>query len=584
MDLFGFLALLGGLALFLFGMSLMGTGLEKSTGNKLKSLLERLTSKKLNGFLMGVAVTAIIQSSSATTVMVVGFVNSGIMTLKQAIHIIMGANVGTTVTAWILSLAGIQGSNLFIQLLKPSSFTPILALIGIIYYMFVKNQKKKDIGLILLGFATLIYGMETMSAAVEPLGQMEGFRNLFIAFSNPIIGVLIGALVTGIIQSSSASVGILQALSATGQVTMGAAIPIIMGQNIGTCVTALISSVGANKNARRAAMVHLYFNIIGSGVFITLFTVLNNLFSFAFVNKAANHFYIAIAHSIFNILCTSLLLPFSELLEKLAYKTIPDDDKQDKVLLLDARLFSTPAIAINRSRVVAKEMAFTSMNAIKQAFELIKNYDESKAQKVRDAEHQTDIYEDALGTYLVKLSSHNLSARDSTEAAKILFLIGEFERIADYAMNISESAHEMYDKKIEFSEQAQKELSVMMAAVDEVVEKAVKAFTEEDLSLAAKVEPLEEVIDDLKSTIKKQHVVRLQCNECTIGIGFVFSDLLTVLERISDHCSNIAGCVIEMSHDSLNMHDYLYKAKHEPNSEFVQQYREYSVKYALTRD
>ncbi len=584
MDLFGFLALLGGLALFLFGMSLMGTGLEKSTGNKLKSLLERLTSKKLNGFLMGVAVTAIIQSSSATTVMVVGFVNSGIMTLKQAIHIIMGANVGTTVTAWILSLAGIQGSNLFIQLLKPSSFTPILALIGIIYYMFVKNQRKKDIGLILLGFATLIYGMEAMSAAVEPLGQMEGFRNLFIAFSNPIVGVLVGAFVTGIIQSSSASVGILQALSATGQVTMGAAIPIIMGQNIGTCVTALISSVGANKNARRAAMVHLYFNIIGSGVFITLFTVLNNLFSFAFVNKAANHFYIAIAHSIFNILCTSLLLPFSELLEKLAYKTIPDDDKQDKVLLLDARLFSTPAIAINRSRVVAKEMAFTSMNAIKQAFELIKNYDESKAQKVRDAEHQTDIYEDALGTYLVKLSSHNLSARDSTEAAKILFLIGEFERIADYAMNISESAHEMYDKKIEFSEQAQKELSVMMAAVDEVVEKAVKAFTEEDLSLAAKVEPLEEVIDDLKSTIKKQHVVRLQCNECTIGIGFVFSDLLTVLERISDHCSNIAGCVIEMSHDSLNMHDYLYKAKHEPNSEFVQQYREYSVKYALTRD
>lgn len=584
MDLFGFLALLGGLALFLFGMSLMGTGLEKSTGNKLKSLLERLTSKKLNGFLMGVAVTAIIQSSSATTVMVVGFVNSGIMTLKQAIHIIMGANVGTTVTAWILSLAGIQGSNLFIQLLKPSSFTPILALIGIIYYMFVKNQRKKDIGLIFLGFATLIYGMEAMSAAVEPLGQMEGFRNLFIAFSNPIIGVLIGALVTGIIQSSSASVGILQALSATGQVTMGAAVPIIMGQNIGTCVTALISSVGANRNARRAAMVHLYFNILGSGVFITLFTVLNNLFSFTFVNKAANHFYIAIAHSVFNILCTSLLLPFSELLEKLAYKTIPDDDKQDKVLLLDARLFSTPAFAINRSRVVAKEMAFTSMNAIKQAFELIKNYDESKAQKVRDAEHQTDIYEDALGTYLVKLSSQNLSARDSTEAAKILFLIGEFERIADYAMNISESAHEMYDKKIEFSEQAQKELSVMMAAVNEVVEKAVKAFTEDDLSLAAKVEPLEEVIDDLKSTIKKQHVVRLQCNECTIGIGFVFSDLLTVLERISDHCSNIAGCVIEMSHDSLNMHDYLYKAKHEPNNEFAQQYREYSVKYALTRD
>ncbi|HHU91038.1 MAG TPA: Na/Pi cotransporter family protein [Clostridiaceae bacterium] len=584
MDLFGLLELIGGLALFLFGMNLMGTGLEKSAGNKLKGLLERLTSKKLNGFLMGVAVTAIVQSSSATTVMVVGFVNSGIMTLKQAIHVIMGANVGTTVTAWILSLAGIQGSSLFIQLLKPSSFTPVLALIGIIYFLFVKNQKKKDIGLILLGFATLIYGMGTMSAAVEPLGQMEGFRNLFVAFSNPILGVLVGAIVTGIIQSSSASVGILQALSATGQITMGAAIPIIMGQNIGTCVTALISSVGANKNARRAALVHLYFNIIGSGVFITLFIVLNNLFNFAFVNQAANHFYIAIAHSVFNILCTALLLPFSELLEKLAYRTIPDDNKQDKVSLLDARLFSTPALAINRSREVAKEMAFTSMNAIKQAFELIHNYDESKVEKVKDAEHQTDMYEDALGTYLVKLSSQSLSADDSTEAAKILFLIGEFERIADYAMDITESAQEIYDKNIVFSEPAQKELDVMIAAVDEVVEKAIKAFTEDDLALASKVDPLEEVIDDLKSTIKKQHVTRLQSNECTIGMGFVFSDLLTVLERISDHCSNIAGCVIEMSHDSMNMHDYLYKAKHDPNSDFVQQYKEYSVKYALTRD
>jgi phosphate:Na+ symporter len=496
----------------------------------------------------------------------------------------MGANVGTTVTAWILSLAGIQGSNIFVQLLKPASFTPILALIGIIFYMFIKSQKKKDIGLILLGFATLIYGMESMSAAVRPLGEMEGFRNLLLIFSNPILGVIAGAVITGIIQSSSASIGILQALSATGQVTMGTAIPIIMGQNIGTCVTALISSVGANKNARRAALVHLYFNIIGSGVFITLFVVLNNLFNLPFVNQAANHFYIAIAHTAFNILCTALLLPFSELLEKLAYKTIPDDDKKDKVSLLDARLFSTPAIAISRSREVAKEMAFTSMNAIKQAFELIHNYDESKAQKVKDAEHKTDMYEDALGTYLVKLSSHSLSARDSTEAAKILFLIGEFERIADYAMNISESAQEMYDKNIEFSEPAQKELDMMISAVDEVVEKAIMAFAENDLSLAAKVDPLEEVIDDLKSAIKKQHVVRLQCNECTIGLGFVFSDLLTVLERISDHCSNIAGCVIEMSHDSMNMHDYLYKAKHDPNSEFVQQYKEYSVKYALTRD
>lgn len=585
MDLFGILEMIGGLALFLFGMSLMGTGLEKSAGNKLKGLLERLTSKKLNGFLMGVAVTAIIQSSSATTVMVVGFVNSGIMTLKQAINIIMGANVGTTVTAWILSLAGIQGSNLFIKLLKPTSFTPILALIGIIYYMFIKNQKKKDIGLIMLGFATLIYGMEAMSAAVQPLGEMEGFRNLLLVFSNPILGVLAGAVVTGIIQSSSASVGILQALSATGQVTMGTAIPIIMGQNIGTCVTALISSVGTNKNARRAALVHLYFNIIGSLVFITLFSVLNNIFSFAFVNLAANHFYIAIAHSTFNILCTALLLPFSGLLEKLAYKTIPEDNKhEEKVLLLDSRLFSTPSIAIKRSREVAKEMAYTAMEALKQAFTLINNYDENKAQMIKEAEDKTDVYEDALGTYLVKLSSQSLAVQDTTEAAKLLFLIGEFERIADYAMEIAASAEEMRDKKIQFSEKAKNELSVMMTAVEEVVEKAIKAFTENNLSLAAKVDPLEEVIDDLKSEIKKRHVGRLQCNECTIEMGFVFSDLLTGLERISDHCSNIAGCVIEMSHDSLNMHSYLYKAKHEPNNEFINQYRQYSVKYALSND
>lgn len=584
MDLFGFLELIGGLALFLFGMSLMGTGLEKSAGNKLKGLLERLTSKKLNGFLMGLAVTAIIQSSSATTVMVVGFVNSGVMTLKQAIHIIMGANVGTTVTAWVLSLTGIEGSNFFIQLLKPSSFTPILALVGIIYYLFIKNEKKKDIGLILLGFATLIYGMEGMTAAVEPLGEMEGFRNILLVFSNPILGVLLGAFVTGIIQSSSGSVGILQALSSTGQVTMGAAIPIIMGQNIGTCVTALISSVGTNKNARRAALVHLYFNLIGTGVFVTLFTISDKIFNFAFLDLAANHVLIAIAHSAFNILCTAMLLPFSGLLEKLAYKTIKEDNKKDKVSLLDSRLFSTPAIAINRSREVAKEMAYISMNAIRQAFALIDNYDEKEAQKVKDAEQQTDTYEDALGTYLVKLSSQSLSAQDTTEAAKLLFMIGEFERIADYAWEIVGSAQEMYDKKIQFSESAKKELGVMMAAVEEAVEISVKAFDQNNISLATKVDPLEEVIDELKSSMKKKHIGRLQNNQCTIEMGFVFSDLMTVLERISDHCSNIAGCVIEMSNDRMNMHSYLYKVKHEPNNEFIKQFNKYSVKYAISKE
>lgn len=583
MDIFGILELIGGLALFLFGMSLMGTGLEKSAGNKLKGFLERLTSKKLNGFLMGLAVTAIIQSSSATTVMVIGFVNSGIMTLKQALHVIMGANVGTTVTAWLLSLAGIQGNNIFIQLLKPTSFTPILALIGIVFYMFLKNKKKNDIGLILLGFATLIYGMEAMSAAVKPLSQMEGFANLFLLFSNPILGVLVGAIVTGIIQSSSGAVGILQALSTTGQISIGATIPIIMGQNIGTCVTALISSVGTNKNARRAAIVHLYFNLVGTVFYLSLFAILNRVFSFAFVNQAANPFTIAIIHTIFNLACTALLLPFSELLEKLAYRTIPDDNEKEKVLLLDARLFSTPSIALNRSREIAKEMADTSVKALKMSFGLIDDYNEKVAEKVSALEDQTDIYEDSLGTYLVKLSSQNLSSRDSTEAAKILFLIGEFERIADYASNITKSAQEIYEKKLVFSDQAKNELAVMLSAVEEIVKLAVNSFKENNLTLAAKVDPLEEVIDELKSAIKKQHVGRLQSNECTIELGFVFSDLLTVLERISDHSSNIAGCVIEMSHDSMNMHDYLHTVKYERNTEFKELFNEYSKKYTLPK-
>lgn len=582
MDIFGVLKLIGGLSLFLFGMSLMGTGLEKSAGNKLKGLLEKLTSNKLNGFLLGLGATAIIQSSSATTVMVVGFVNSGIMTLKQAIHIIMGANVGTTVTAWILSLTGIQGDSLIINLLKPSSFTPILALLGVIYYLFIKNEKKKDIGLILLGFATLIFGMDAMSAAVKPLGEVEGFRNALVLFSNPILGILIGAVVTGIIQSSSASVGILQALSATGQVTIGTAIPIIMGQNIGTCVTALISSIGTNKNARRAALVHLYFNVIGSVAFIILFIISKRLFNIVLYDSVANHFSIAMAHTIFNIACTALLMPFSSMLEKLAHKTIPDNDKQDKTLLLDTRLFTTPAIALNRSREIAKEMAYISMEAVKQSFTMIDNYNEKTEQKIKEAEQKTDTYEDALGTYLVKMSHQNLSYKDNIEASKLLFLIGEFERIADYALEITASAREMDDKKLRFSDAAQKELTVMMAAVEEAVQIAVNAFCENNILLAAKVDPLEEVIDDLKNTMKKQHISRLQGGECTIEMGFIFSDLITGLERISDHCSNIAGCIIEMSHESLNMHKYLDKVKHTPENEFSNLYNEYMQKYTIT--
>lgn len=581
MDIFGVLELIGGLALFLFGMSLMGTGLEKSAGNKLKSFLERLTSNKLNGFGLGIGVTAIIQSSSATTVMVVGFVNSGIMTLKQAIHVIMGANVGTTVTAWILSLTGIEGDNFFINLLKPSSFTPIIAFIGIIYYMFIKNEKKKDIGLIMLGFATLIYGMEAMSAAVKPLGEIEEFRNILLMFSNPILGVLLGAIVTGIIQSSSASVGILQALSATGQVTVGTIIPIIMGQNIGTTVTALISSVGTNKNARRAAIVHLYFNLIGTIVFLAIYAGLRMFFELSILNQTANHLSIAIFHTIFNIVCTAILLPFSGQLEKLAYKTIKEGDVQDKHLLLDTRLFSTPAIAISQSRTIAKEMAGISLNAIRKALALVCNYDDKKAEEIKDMEEQTDIFEDSLGTYLVQLSSHNLSVSDNTEAALLLYLIGEFERITDYTMDIVSSAREMDEKKLCFSEYAMEELRVMMSAVEEIVEIAIASFRDNNISMAAKVDPLEEVIDSLKSEIKKRHITRLQRNECTIELGFVFSDLLTVLERISDHCSNIAGAIIELSHDRMDMHSYLYKVKHESDSEFMRQFKKYSKQYSI---
>ncbi|NLN82705.1 MAG: Na/Pi cotransporter family protein [Clostridiales bacterium] len=581
MDLFNILTMIGGLALFLFGLSVMGTGLEKSAGNRLKSLLGKMTTTKWNGFLLGLGVTAIIQSSSATTVIVVGFVNSSIMSLKQAINIIMGANVGTTVTSWLLSLSGLEGDNIFVKMFKPTSFTPILALIGIIFFMFLKNQKKKDIGMILLGFSVLIFGMDAMSTAVKPLAEVEAFRNILLMFSNPFLGVLAGAVLTGIIQSSSASVGILQALSATGQVTIGSAIPIIMGQNIGTCVTALISSVGTNKNARRAAFVHLYFNIIGTLIFLILFTILNSVFKFAFVSLAANQFIIAVVHTSFNILSTALLFPFGGLLEKLAYKTVKDNDKEDKSILLDTRLFSTPSIAINRSRTVTGEMADIVRDCMRQAMDILFDYREDVATQVREAEAKTDMYEDMLGTYLVKLSGHSMAIEDSTEAAKLLYLIGEFERISDYAVNVVNSSLEMYEKKMQFSQPAQNELKTMMLAVDEIIAISFASFKENDIRLAASAEPLEQVIDDLKSRLKKNHISRLQCNECTIEMGFVFSDLITVLERTADHCSNIAGCVIEMSHKSMDMHDYFDKLKRQPDDNYIRQYNEYLKKYSI---
>ena len=580
MDLFDVLTMIGGLSLFLFGMNLMGSYLEKAAGNSLKMLLSKLTTRKVLGFLTGWGGTAISQSSSATTVMVVGFVNSGLLSLKQAINVIMGANVGTTVTAWILSLTGLESGNFFVQLLKPTSFTPVLALIGIILTMTGKSERKKDIGMILLGFAVLMFGMDTMSDAVSGLKEVPEFQNILVMFTNPILGVIAGAVLTGIIQSSSASVGILQALSATGQVTFGAAIPIIMGQNIGTTVTALISSVGTNKNAHRTAVVHLLFNVIGTVVWLIVFYALNTVFQFAFVALPIDQLGIAIVHTVFNLLCTALLFPFTGLLEKLACKIIPDTKAPDEIKILDERLMATPAVAISRCMEVTEAMARISMDAMKTACGTLKNYDAKTAQAVRETEDDVDQYEDMLGTYLVKLSGMDLSVSDSRQTAKMLHLINDFERISDHAVNVLESAEEMETKGLEFSEYAKKELDVLISAVGEIMDLALDSFLKNDVGLASMVEPLEEVVDTLKEQLRTRHILRLQKGECTIELGFVWSDLLTSLERVADHCSNIAGCVIEMSHDSLDVHGYLDNVK-AGSPGFMKAYDSYAQKYAL---
>ncbi len=580
MDLFDVLGLIGGLSLFLFGMNIMGAALEKRAGSGLKTLLSKLTTSRMTGFLTGLGVTAVIQSSSATTVMVVGFVNSGLMTLGQAINVIMGANVGTTVTAWILSLSGIEGDSFFLELLKPTSFTPVLALIGVILFMFCKSNKKKDTGTILLGFATLMYGMEAMSGAVSGLRDVPEFQNILTMFSNPVLGVLAGALLTGIIQSSSASVGILQALASTGQVTVGSAIPIIMGQNIGTCVTAMLSSVGANKNARRAAVVHLSFNIIGTTVWLTVFCIVNALMDFSFVHLAANQFSIAVIHTVFNVLCTLLMLPMVKVLERLACRIVPDTKTVEDETELDERLMTTPTIAIDQCRVVAGEMAVGAQKALGTAVSLLTQYDNKTADQVRELEGEGDHFEDMLGTYLVRLSAHDMNAHDSAESAKLLHAIGDLERISDHAVNIMGSAVEMHEKKIVFSEEANRELSVIVAAVSECVELAISAFVHEDLEFAREVEPLEQVIDALKSQLRSRHVLRLQRGECSIEAGFILSDLLTSLERVSDHCSNIAGCVIEMTHASLDLHEYLHGVRGE-DPLYIDRYDAYAKKYAL---
>ena len=580
MDFFDVLTLLGGLSLFLFGMNLMGNSLEKCAGSSLKVLLSKLTSRKILGFLTGLGVTAVIQSSSATTVMVVGFVNSGLLSLRQAIGVIMGANVGTTVTAWILSLTGLDGESFFIRLLEPTSFSPVLALIGVGLTMMAKSERKKDVGMILLGFAVLMFGMDTMSGAVAGLQDVPEFQSIFLMFTNPVLGVLAGAILTAIIQSSSASVGILQALSATGQVTYGAAIPIIMGQNIGTCVTAMISSVGANKNAKRAAVVHLLFNIIGTCVWLSVFYLINAVVHFDFVGNSIDQLGIAVVHTTFNVLCTALLFPFSGLLEKLACRLVRDDKVPEQIQILDERLLSTPPVAIGRCQEVAETMARISMDALRTGCRLIEHYDAKEAQAVRETEKEADQYEDMLGTYLVKLGRENLSERDNRQVSKLLHSIGDFERISDHAVNVVESAEEMRSKGLHFSPQAKQELNVLTSAVGEIMDLSLDAFLKDDPDLAVKVEPLEQVVDTLKEQLRNRHILRLQRGECTIELGFVWSDLLTDLERVADHCSNIAGCVIEMSHGSLDVHEYLDYIKG-GSIAFQRAYNAYARKYAL---
>lgn len=578
MSIFNVLSLIGGLSLFLFGMNFMGDALEKRAGGSLQTVLSRITSSKWKGLILGIAVTAVIQSSSATTVMVVGFVNSGIMVLSQAINVIMGANIGTTVTSWLLSLTGIESDNVFVSLLKPSSFTPVLALIGIILYMFLKNSRKKDIGQILLGFSVLMFGMEAMSEAVKPLKDIPEFQNILLMFSNPILGVLAGAVLTAIIQSSSASVGILQALCSTGQITFGTAIPIIMGQNIGTCVTALISSIGANKGAKRSAVVHLCFNIGGTIIWLSIFEFINMFVHFNFMGDKIGVMGIAVVHTLFNVLCTLTFLPLTKQLEKLACIIVKDDKKNQKFEILDTRLYATPAVALENCGKTVINMAYEAVDSIRMACNLFSKYDNSIADSILKSEADIDKYEDKIGNYLLGLTNYSLSEKDNIETTKYLHIIGDLERISDHAVNLMNSAKEINSKKLIFSDSAKSEIEKMCSAVNEIMDYTLKAITNDDLTAASEVGPLEEVIDALKKKLQKNHIKRLQNNGCTIEMGFVLSDITTVLERISDHCNNIALCIIDLQRESLGLHrqsKYLKKS----NPVFQQKYEEYYNKY-----
>ncbi len=588
MDFFDVLSMIGGLALFLYGMNLLGEGLAKASGGRMESILEKLTGNPVMAVLLGAGVTAVIQSSSATTVMVVGFVNSGIMKLEQAVGVIMGANVGTTVTSWILSLTGIDSSSFLVQMLKPTSFSPILAIIGVAMLLFSKKEKHRYAAYILVGFAVLMFGMDTMSAAVKPLAQVPEFTGILTAFSNPLLGMLAGVVLTAVIQSSSASVGILQALCLSGAVGYNTAIPIILGQNIGTCVTAMLSGVGASRNARRAALVHLYFNIIGTAVFMSVFYVLEAIFHFPFMERPADALGIAVVHSCFNVSATLLLLPFSKGLVKLASLTVGSDPEQlpekaqDEVLQhLDPRFLNTPSYAIEQSRNVAVNMAGLAQQAINLSMGLIAEYDEDQAQQVMELETRVDQYEDQLGSYLVKIGSRDLSGRDNHNLSVMLHCIGDFERISDHALNIQEAAREMRDKKVCFSSKALQELEVLRRAVRDILRITMDSFGEEDLELARQVEPLEEVIDALNLEIRQRHIKRLREGKCTIELGFILSDIITDLERVSDHCSNIAVCLLEINEDEFDTHAYLENMKREDNMDFRGKVMAYGQRYLL---
>ena len=581
MTIFNLFTLLGGLAFFLYGMTVMSTGLEKMAGSKLEKILKKMTSNPFKSLLLGAGITIAIQSSSAMTVMLVGLVNSGIMKLGQTIGVIMGSNIGTTLTAWILSLSGVESDNIFLQMLKPKNFSPIVALIGILLIMVAKSRKKKDVGNICVGFAILMFGMELMGSSVEGLEDMPQFTSMMTAFTNPILGVIVGAVITGIIQSSAASVGMLQALSATGTITYGIAFPIIMGQNIGTCVTSLISSIGVNKNAKRVAVVHISFNIIGTAIFLIAFFIGKTFFSLPILEETIGAVGIAACHSIFNVCTTILLLPFQKLLEKIANVIVKDTDEKEEYVFFDERLFKTPSVAIEECNALTIKMADIARDTIGTALRLVEKYDDKVAQDLLQSESLLDMYEDKLGTILVRLSGESLSSSDSKKIARLLHTIGDFERIGDHAVNLVGVAQEIKEKTIEFSDAAKEELHVLASAVEEIMAIAVDSFKNNDVDYAAKVEPLEEVIDRLVDVIKLRHIKRLQAGNCTIEHGFVLADLLNNYERVSDHCSNIGVAVIEVAHNSFETHEYLQEVKKADNKEFKENYEIFSQKYAL---